>query len=273
MATVVAFAQNPVGVWEGSFFLQGDKKNKMNVRLELMETDTELVGIISTRGYNKGTVYGCDYLVSGRMNQKGVRLIRKNVRRGVAMTTQDCSFFQRLELNFSNAGNDTLVNCKWIWANEEGDLFTAKKTDSAVSESAKEEVETYLEEVYTSIELAGIMLQPEERLYQKIAEIEVDSSELVIDISSVEKNINDSVTILLNDEPVAEAFSLYKKPLRIRVHKVQPGRSDIIVINQSQSKSKLSLQITVKQKELVKEYKIEPGFVRNIMLVLVQKQE
>ncbi len=246
----------------------------MNVRLELMETDTEMIGVISTRGYDKGAVYGCDYLVSGRMNSDRLRLSRINVRRGVAMSKQDCGFFQRLELMFSKTDSVSFTaSGRWVWEDGGEEVFAAKKTDTVVSETAKEEVETYVRELYANFEENGIILQPQERLSQKAGEIEADSSELVIDISSIEKNIHDSITVLLNSEPVAQNFSLSVKPLRIRLQQVQPGISDIIVFSESQSKQKLNLQIVVKQKELVKEFVVEPGFVRNVILLLVQKQE
>lgn len=245
----------------------------MNVRLELMESDTELIGIISTRGYDKGAVYGCDYLVAGRGNGNRLLLVRKNVQRAVSMSKQECSFFQRLELFFPSKDSAVTASSKWIWGDGSEETFALNKTEPVVSEIAKDEVEFYFEELYNNIEERGILLTPEDRIPQKVGEISVDSTELVIDINSIEKDIHDSITVVFNGEPIAEKYNLYKKPLRIRLQQVQPGISDIIVISESQGKKKLNLQIAVKQKELVKEFIVEPSFVRNVMLLLVQKQE
>jgi hypothetical protein len=75
-----AFAQNYTGVWEGHFYLR-NKKHKMNVRIEVTEKENELVGVISTRGFENNTSYGCDYIVSGWVEKNKLILRRKNVQR------------------------------------------------------------------------------------------------------------------------------------------------------------------------------------------------
>ncbi len=243
------------------------------MRLELMETDTDILGVLSTRGYNKGAVYGCDYIVAGRINGNRLNLIRKNVQRAVAMGKEDCVFFQSIELAFGGKDSALTATAKWFWADGENELFTITKTDSVVSESAKDEMDGYFQDLYNAIAEKGILLAPEDRLLQKAGELQVDSTELLIDIVAVEKDIHDSITVMLNGEPIAEKFSLYKKPLRIRLQQIQKGISDIIIISESQQKDKLKLQITIKQQAVEKVFTAEPGFVRNIIFLLVHKQE
>ncbi len=242
-----AQAQNPIGVWEGSFNVRGNKKNKMNVRMELMQTQDQILGIITTRGFEQNTVYGCDYLVAGNMNGKNLRLARINIRRGVAMSKTDCSFFRTLDLQLNKSDTAKTITGAWIWGDEDSDVFTAVKTDPEISESAKDEIDAYVEDLYNSYEQTNLYMVPAERLNQKVTELTADSTEVLLEFYSAEKNINDSISVFLNGDPISSNYNLFQKPLRIRLQQIDSGMNEIIVVSESISKPTLQLRFIVKQ--------------------------
>ena len=265
-------AQNLTGVWEGSFFLNGNKKQKMNVRVELMETDGEYIGIVSSRGFDQNTSFGCDYLVSGRLYNGQISLVRKEVMRGVAMQEIDCAFFEELYLTVPKNDPGKQVKGKWYWRSEEFDFFSASKTDSVISELTKDEIVYYIRELYDQFEKDNVVLKPESRLFQKAGELEVDSSDILLEFTSIEGNIHDSIIVLFNGEEVAISNSLAKRPLRIRLKETAPGLNDIIVISQSIAQNKLKIRLQVKQQQQTQEFTLEPGFVSNSLLLLKRKE-
>lgn len=263
MFSSTLLAQNLAGVWEGSFLLNASKKQKMSVRVELMETDGEYIGIIYSRGFDKNTSFGCDYLVGGRMYDGKISLVRKEVMRGVAMSKTDCAFFEELYLTVSTNASGTQVNGRWYWRGDAFDSFSAVKTDSVISEFTKDEIGEYIQDLYKQFEEQNILLKPENRLYQKIGELEIDSNDILLEFTSIDKNIHDSITVLFNGDVIANEHDLSKRPLRIRLKELTPGVNDIIVISQSIAQNKLNIRLNVKQQQLVKEYTVEPGFIRN----------
>lgn len=267
----VLSAQNLAGVWEGNFLLNGNKKQKMSVRVELMETDGEYIGVVYSRGFDKNTSFGCDYLVGGRIYDGTISLVRKEVMRGVAMSKTDCAFFEELYLTIPKNNTEKTLTGRWCWRNVECDAFTASKTDTVVSELAKDEIDSYILDLYSQFEQRNMLLKPENRLYQKISELEVDSTDILLEFTSIDKNIHDSITVLFNGEVIATEHDLSKKPLRIRLKELTPGVNDIIVISQSIAQNKLNIRLNVKQQQLAQVYTLEPGFIRNSLLLLKRK--
>jgi hypothetical protein len=265
-------AQTLAGVWEGSFALRGSKKQKMNVRVELMETDGEYIGVVYSRGFDKNTSFGCDYLVGGRVYDGKISLIRKEVLRGVAMSKTECAFFEQLYLTLPNNDAETILTGRWYWGNDDFDIFSASKTDSVISETTKDEIDNYIRDLYDTFEKRNVLLNPENRLYQKAGELEVDSSDILLEFSSITANIHDSIIVLFNGEEVASSNNLTKRPLRIRLTKTAPGLNDIIVISQSIAQNKLKIRLLVKQQQQTQEYVLEPGFIRNSLLLLKRKE-
>ncbi|MEJ8843089.1 hypothetical protein WG954_11930 [Lacibacter sp. H375] len=265
-------AQNLAGVWEGNFLLNGSKKQKMSVRVELMETDGEYIGIVYSRGFDKNTSFGCDYLVGGRLYDGKISLVRKEVMRGVAMSKTDCAFFEELYLTVSKNDAGPQANGRWYWRGDEFDSFSAVKTDSVISEFTKDEIGDYIQDLYNQFEQRNILLKPENRLYQKFGELEIDSSDILLEFTSIDKSVHDSITVLFNGDVIANEHDLSKRPLRIRLKELTPGVNDIIVISQSVAQNKLNIRLSVKQQQLVKEYTVEPGFIRNSLLLLKRKE-
>jgi hypothetical protein len=244
----------------------------MSVRVELMETDGEYIGVVYSRGFDKNTSFGCDYLVGGRIYDGKISLIRKDVRRGVAMSKTDCAFFEELYLTLPKNNSATTLTGKWYWRNDEFDSFTASKTDSVVSELAKEEVDIYIKDMYDTFEKRNILLKPENRLYQKVAELEVDGTDILLEFSSIDSSVHDSIIVLYNAEQIAISNNLAKRPLRIRLKETAKGMNDIIVISQSIAQNKLKIRLQVKHQQQTHEYSIEPGFIRNSLLLLKRKE-
>jgi hypothetical protein len=257
-----SFAQNITGVWEGSFLLNGNKKQKMSVRVELMETDGEYIGIVYSRGFDKNTSFGCDYLVGGRMYDGKISLVRKEVLRGVATSKTDCAFFEELYLTAPKSDAGTQITGKWYWRDE----------DSVVSELTKDEISSYIQDLYKQFEENNILLQPENRLYQKVAELEIDSSDIILEFSSIDKSLHDSISVLYNGDVVADERDITKRPLLIRLKEPVEGMNDIIIISQSIAQNKLKIRLVVKQQGKEYTYTLEPGFIRNSLLLLNRKQ-
>ncbi|QNA46008.1 hypothetical protein [Lacibacter sediminis] len=275
VATVLSstlLGQNLAGVWEGSFLLNASKKQKMSVRVELMETDGEYIGIVSSRGFDKNTAFGCDYLVGGRMYDGKISLTRKQVMRGVAMSKTDCAFFEELYLTVTKNNTATQLTGRWYWRGDAFDSFTAVKTDSVISEFTKDEIGDYIQELYKEFEERNILLKPENRLYQKVSELEVDGSDILLEFSSVDKGKPDSISVLFNGDLIANDHDLSKRPLRVRLKELSPGVNDIIVISQSIAQNKLKIRLLLKQGEITNEYMLEPGYIRNSLLLLKRKE-
>lgn len=245
----------------------------MNVRMELMQTADQILGIITTRGFEKNTVYGCDYLVTGTMHDKKLRLTRTNVRRGVTMSKTDCSFFRQLELQINKPDTSKTITGAWIWGDEARDVFTAVKTDSVISESASDEINAYVEELYNSFEQTNLYMVPAERLNRKVTELTADSTEMLLEFYSAEKSINDSISVFLNGEPVSSNYHLFQKPLRIRLQQIDSGMNEIIVVSESIGKPTLHLRFITKQGTHTQEFILTPGFVRNALIRINRKPD
>jgi hypothetical protein len=265
------FAQTLAGVWEGNFLLNGNKKQKMSVRVELMETDGEYIGVVYSRGFDKNTSFGCDYIVGGRIYDGKISLMLKQIMRAVAMSKKDCAFFEELYITIPKNDTVTQIDGKWYWIGEAFDSFSAVKTDSVISELAKDEITGHIQDLYNQFEQRNILLKPENRLYQKVSELEVDSTDILLEFSSIDKSIHDSISVLFNGEVIASEHDLSKRPLRIRLKELTPGVNDIIVISQSIAQNKLNIRLNVKQQQLAQVYTLEPGFIRNSLLLLKRK--
>lgn len=266
-------AQNITGVWEGSFLMNGRQKQKMNVRVELMETDGEYIGIVYSRGFDQNTSYGCDFLVGGRIYDGKISLVRKQVMRGVAMTKGDCVFFEELYLTIPKVATETRINGKWYWRGEAYDAFSAVKTDSVVSDLTKDEIGDYIQDLYSQFEKNNVLLKPENRLYQKVGELEVDGSDILLEFTSTDNNKHDSIGVFFNGDLIANEHDLSKRPLKVRLKELPTGLNDIIVISQSVAQKKLNIQVNVKQQDQSHVYVLEPGFIRNSLLLFKRKEK
>lgn len=268
-----SLAQNITGVWEGSFLMNGKKNQKMNVRVELMETDGEYIGMLYSRGFDQNTTYGCDYLVGGRIYDGKISLVRKQVMRAVAMSKTDCAFFEELYLTIPRSATETSINGRWYWGEDAYDAFSAVKTDSVISDLTKDEIGDYIQDLYSQFEKNNVLLAPENRLYQKVSELEVDGSDILLEFTSTDNNKHDSISVFFNGDLIANEHDLSKRPLKVRLKELPPGSSDIIVISQSVAQNKLNIRLNVKQQDQSHVYVLEPGYIRNSLLLFKRKEK
>jgi len=244
----------------------------MSVRVELMETDGEYIGIVYSRGFDKNTSFGCDYLVGGRMYDGKISLTRKEVMRGVAMSKTDCAFFEELYLTVTKTSSPAQASGRWYWRGDAFDSFSAVKTDSVISEFTKDEIGDYINELYNQFEVNNVFLKPENRLHQKVAQLEIDASDVVLEFTSPDKNKHDSIAVFFNGDMIANQHDLSQRPLKVRLKELPAGLNDIIVISQSVAQNKLRIRLLLKQGGITNEYLLEPGFIRNSLLLLKRKE-
>ncbi|RXK62420.1 hypothetical protein ESA94_05270 [Lacibacter luteus] len=246
-------AQDYAGVWEGHFFLRG-KKNRVNVRIELVQKDKDFVGFVSTRGFEKNTTYGCDYIVHGRINKNTLRLTKINVRRGVAMKITDCGSFSWAELSFEK--NDSVnVKSRWFWMDSSKNVFTATKTATEVSDFAREEMNN----LKHRSDLRNDFVRKESELHARFAGSLgtrlVENKETSITITSVEKNTKPRMTVTMNEGIVADYFDLSEKVLVIKL-KDLPKISNIEFINDSDKRYNLEFKILLEQEGMKEEWNV-----------------
>ena len=245
----------------------------MNVRMELMENEGGFIGVINTRGFEKNTVYGCDYIVIGSVNGEKLSLKKRNVRRGVNMSSDDCGWFQELDLRVQKTNNGEQLKGYWVWISEEADQLTVVKSQDSVSEVTKDEITAYVEETYRMYEENNVLLPIIDRLNHKAGELNTDSGDIVLDFSIDSLSVHDSIAVVFNGLIISQLHDFKKAPLRIRLKELAPGSNDVMVISQSVVQNKITLQLVVKYGDKLQQYSLYPGFARNEVLFLYRKQE
>ena len=246
----------------------------MNVRIELMEQEGGFVGIINTRGFDKNTVYGCDYLVTGSVNGQTLNLKRKSVRRGVGMSNEDCIWFQELDLRLQKTNNEEQLKGVWVWVgDDQKDQFTFVKSQDSVSEVTKDEITAYVEETYRMYEENNVLLPVVDRMSNKIADLFVDSGDIVLDFSVDSASVHDSIAVFFNGNLISADHNFKKAPLRVRLKELAPGANDVVVISQSVAQKKLNVRLDVKFQGKSQQFTLQPGYTRNELLFFHRKQE
>lgn len=267
-------AQNFKGVWQGSFLMNGKKKQKINIMIEIAQKDGLLIGVVTTRGIDKSIIYGCDYVVAGNVKNNKLILVRRKVQRTVAIEYDDCVLLRRIELFFDRKDTMNTVKGKWVWDAENVEEFTAQRTATEISESAKEEVSKGIkgggdadakkqEEVRTKIELR----------HKKVDELVVENGDITIIVSMLEKVPNTSVNVLLNGKLVIDEFNLSMNMMDVRFKVLDLNKYYINIINTSDHNRRLPVKIVLQQGSFTKEWttSIEPD--GNAWLLLKRKEE
>ncbi len=259
-------AQDYTGVWEGHFYLHR-KKGRINVRIEVTQKDEKFIGFVSTRGFEKNTAYGCDYIVSGLADRNKLRLKITNVRRGVAVKITDCSSLDWVELSLKENDTSNISKSRWCWIDSSINTFTATKTATEVSELAKEEMKS----VKYSSELSRDYVSDEKRMYSRFSGnlgIKwVENKELSIVVTPVDKNTKARITVTVNDNIVADYFDLSKSVLVIKLTDI-PEICNIEFINNSDKKYKLEMNVLISQEEMKEELNVTvfPGGFASLSL-------
>lgn len=259
-------------MWQGGFEIIDKKKQKINIRLELAENNGEYFGVITTRGVDGANVYGCDYVAAGSVYDGRINLLRKTVLRAVYVYYWECESFEKLELILPKDPSSRKIKVKWRWQDNGVESFTISKITDTLSDMAKEELETYQQNMYDSYEANNILIVPQKRLQVKVAELEVDSSEIALEFKSVEPWINDSIEVLINGEVIRRNYSVSKKALLLQMKPVADSVNTIMVISNSVDQPTLKIWLHLKQGRQEWKYTMRPGISRNSLLLLNRKK-
>ncbi|RXK62418.1 hypothetical protein ESA94_05260 [Lacibacter luteus] len=268
-------AQNFSGVWEGSFFMNGKKKQKMNLLIELVQQGNAFMGVVNVRGLEKGTIYGCDYVVAGKVTDNVLVLTRRKVQRAIAIDYNDCVLLKHIELYFDRKDSSNVVRGNWVWSEEEAEEFVAQRTGAEISESAKDELNKGLQGRGDAYEEKLRKERTErERMNKKIDELTVDSLPIILTVSLLQKTPKASIAVLLNSRQIAEDFNLSANVFDMRFRFVNQKSFYIDIINTSNDKQKLPVKIVLQQGSFSKEWNIEiEADGGNVWLLLKRRQE
>lgn len=268
-------AQNITGMWLGNFELIDKTKQKINVRLEIVEIEGEYMGVVYTRELDKNTVYGCDFVVAGqlRLHDNVLSLIRKSVVRTVNTYKGDCEALERLDLVIPITKDFKKIRVRWYWQNGTSEKFSITKKADAFPAMAKEEPDTYKREMYEAFEKNNILLLPQKRLEKIAAELDVDSSSILLEFNSAEPGTNDPIEVSVNGEVQRRNQEVSNKTLRLQMKPFADSITKIIVVSNSVVKPKLKIRVFIQQQQKVWEYTLEPGFTRNAVLLLKRRQD
>ena len=266
-------AQNLQGVWEGKLELNDKGSKYMNVRLELMQEDSSLFGLLYTRGLEKNTIFGCDYFVTGFKSNNSFYFKWQKVQRSVAMNETDCQTFQRLLLNFKQKGSVNKLEGGWAWQSGQENFVSCTKVSDTISDMATDEISVYVNDLFEVFEKSGIMLPVSERLPKKVFDMEVDSSDVIVEFSSVDSSKHDSIAVYFNGTKVVELQSLLQKPLRVKLQSMPYGVNDLLVVSQSVKQLKLNIRVKVLYRGELNFITIQPGISINSLLLFTRKQE
>lgn len=263
-----AVAQSLTGVWEGVVKLTDAKSDRLNIRMELMQEGNDCYGVLYSRGYKKNTLFGCDYIVTGKFSSNTLQLRWANVQRAISMTKEDCSQMAALLLK---AKDSVTLSGIWQWILGESIPAECKKVSDSVSFSAKEEISLYKAAVIQTYEEQKIFLKAEDRFTESIYNGEVDSSDLVVEIRSTDSTARDSIDIYLNGEVLTTVNNLNKNPLRLRMKELPTGENDLIVVNKSASSYKALLGIIIQHKGVMQEISAAATGATNVVLYFIRQ--
>lgn len=259
-------AQSLTGVWEGEVFLREGRNTKMNLRLELLEQNKMCYGILYTRASQKGSIYGCDYIVSGQTTKSSLQLKKVNVQRSVGMSTEECGMMNFLLLLFNAADSSALIG-NWGWTSGVVSTVKCKKVSDEISPLAVDELTEYRKGIFDFYEAQKLFLEPEERMNVRLMYMDIDSSDFAVELRTDELFATDSIDVYVNDELVSRKYPLSVKPLRIKVQGLAPGENELIIVNRSAVQFRQKIKINIYYKGTSREIMAEPSFVKNALLL------
>ncbi len=261
------------GVWEGTLFLKANTKATMKIRMEIVERDDAgFFGILYSRGIEKNTIYGCDYFISGIKEGNTVSFKWQKVQRAVAMEEYECRMFELLKLGYREKDSVQTLQGSWVWKDDREDAISFTKVSDAISDMAQDEIDVYVRNVYEQYEASGILLAVEDRLPKKIIELPVDSTDVIVEFSTIDSVKHDSISVYFNGKVIAELHDLLKKPLRLRLKGMAAGANDLLVVSESIVERKLTIQMKIIYRGELNAYTIQPGFTGNSLVVFNRKE-
>lgn len=267
-------AQNLEGVWEGKLQLENKRDNNMSIRLELLQQDSNnFFGLLYIRGLEKSTIYGCDYFVIGFYEFGKLNFKWQKVQRSVAMKETDCQSFERLIVGLKEKNAQHIMEGNWVWQNGNTDFISCVKVEDAISDMANDEIENYIKEVSDQYETMGILLPVKERFMKKIFEQQVDSSDVIVEFSTIDSSNHDTISVYFNENPISVMQFLHHKPLRIRLKDLLPGVNYLIIVSESVARNKLKISMKIIYEGTVNHITIRPGFATNALVQIIRKEE
>ncbi len=265
-------AQKIEGVWEGSLLIRGDTKTTMRIRMEIVEKDSSYFGILYSRGVDKSTVYGCDYFIAGSFQKNKIVFKRQKVQRAVAMNEYECSMFQILQLSYRKKDSVETLQGSWVWRGDGKDVINCTKVSDAISDMAQDEISGYVKDLYEEYESSGILLAVEDRLPKKIIELPVDSTDVIVEFSTIDSSMHDSISVYINGNLIADVHNLARKPLRLRLKELGAGTNDLLIVSESRVQPKLNIQMIIIYRGELNAYTIQPGFVSSSLVLFNRKE-
>lgn len=273
-ASLQTYAQNLAGVWEGSVLLEGSKNHKLNLRLEIIQQEGAYYGILYSRGSDKGIVYGCDFFVSANSENGKVVFNWQKVQRSVGMKESECRMVDHFEMVVSTRSDSTMaMNGFWVWQSGNSDRLGLTKVSNNISDMTTDEINEYIRQLYEAYEISGIKLPTESRLVKKAYTQAVENSPLVVQFSTVDSSANDSISVYVNDNLLASMQSLIKKPVRLRFESMQSGDYEIVIVNESETKNRIKVNVKIMQLGEVKEITVTPTYTINPLILFTRKED
>lgn len=273
-------AQKIEGVWEGTLFLNGTVKTTMKIRMEIVERDSSnYFGILYSRGIEKSTIYGCDYFISGTKERNTFNFKWQKVQRAVAMNYYECRMFELLKLGYRKKDSVQILKGRWVWQNVQRtsteireDHINFTKVSDAVSDMAQDEITGYVKDLYHQHKASGVLLPVEDRLPKKVLELPVDSTDVIVEFSTIDSSMHDSISVYINGNFIAEVHNLARKPLRLRLKGMGPGTNDLLIVSASLVQPKLNIQMQIIYQGVLNAYTIHPGFTSNSFVLFNRKE-
>jgi hypothetical protein len=261
-------AQQKNIVWQGKLRLQGGAAKELNVRLEMATEGVHCIGVLYTRAADKGSVFGCDYLVTGVYINNLLDLLQVKAIRSVSIRNSECDQFEKISVRTPAPDSLNNVSGKWVWKSGASIELNLVKMDEAISDQSIDEFTTYREELFKMYEEKSVVLSPAERWGQLIFQTEVDSTDLVVDIAGTEAGSSDSIRVFLNGDAVTKSYPLVSGQLRLRIQSLSKGTNELTVVNTSAATSKLFFSIGFTQQGKTKTSGGEVTFIRNAVFIL-----
>lgn len=265
-------AQQKGMVWHGTLRLQGGAAREMTIRLELMMEGTNCIGMLYTRGVEKGSVFGCDYMMSGVYYNDFFDLKQVKVVRSVSMSGSECEQLEKLNLRTVAKDSFMSISGKWIWQSNDFIGMNLVKSNDEVSETTLDEFTVYRTELFQMYEDKEVFLHPSERMSPVLYTMQVDSTDIIVDIIGTASNSTDSIQLFLNGDPITANHPMDSGQLRIRIKFIAKGENELIIVNSSAKASKLVFNIGFTQNGKSKTSNGLVSFARNAVFILQRIQ-
>ena len=260
------FSQSVTGVWEGVIKLNERGTRTINFRLELFQSDGTVYGMFYTRGSDKSTVYGCDFIVTGQVFSNWLRLKPQHLQRAIVISKDECRYLNHLQFKF-NTADSTVSRGTWTWVSGATSEITCTKVSNDVSLAAQDELTEYRKKLFELYEEQKVFLEPADRLNVPVKTVDADSSVITVELFSVEKNHSDSIDVYINDELIIEMMPLAVKPVKVVLQSLEHGDNGLLIVNRSKLRPSVKLLVRIRYKNEDMNFETASSFTRNTLII------